>query len=89
MKHKIRVKILKDYVFSKEEVIKNNFQQEVFNNEDVKKLILTATNSDERLFTQNKWIKEYQEEMEYIREELKKVKDYKKILKDTEKQKQL
>ena len=88
MKHKIRVKILKDYVFSKEEVIKNNFQQEVFNNEDVKKLILTATNSDERLFTQNKWIKEYQEEMEYIREELKKVKDYKKILKDTEKQKQ-
>lgn len=88
LKHNIRVKLLKDYVFNKEEIIKNNFQQEVFNKEDIKNLILTATNSDEPLFTPNKWIKEYQEEMEFVREELKKVKDYKNILKDTQKIKQ-
>ena len=80
LKHNIRVKLLKDYVFNKEEIIKNNFQQEVFNKEDIKNLILTASNSDEPLFTPNKWIIEYQEEMDFVREELQKVKDYKNIL---------
>lgn len=89
-KHNINTdkQMLKNYVFNKEHVIKNNFQQEVFEGQDIKKLILTATNSDEPLFTKNKWIKEYQQEMEFIREELKKVKDYKNILKDTENKKQ-
>jgi hypothetical protein len=90
VKHKIHTEkqLLKNYVLNKDEVIKNNFLKETYDGKDVKKIILTATNSDEFLFTKNKWIKEYQEEMTFIRDELKKVKDYKKILTDTEKIKQ-
>ena len=80
--------LLKSYVLNKDEVIKKHFIMETAAGQDVKKLILTATNCDEFLFTKNKWIKEYQEEMTFIRDELKKVKDYKKILTDTEKIKQ-
>lgn len=88
VKHKIRVKILKDYVFNRANIIQEQFPEEVFNGKDIKKLILTATNCDDLLFTKNKWLIEYQEEMTFIRDELKKVKDYKKILQDTEKIKQ-
>lgn len=90
IKHKIHTEkqLLKDYVFNKDDVIKKHFLKETYEGKDVKKLILTATNSDEFLFTKNEWIKEYQEEMMFVRDELKKVKDYKKILSDTEKIKQ-
>ena len=91
-KHNINTdkQLLKNYVFNKEEVIKNNFQKELFDNPnyDVKKLILTATNSDDFLKSKNSWLLEYQEEMKFIRDELKKIKDYKKILQDTDKIKQ-
>jgi len=88
VKHNIRVKILKDYVFNRDAIIQDEFAEEIFNGKDVKKLILTATNCDDMLFSKNKWLIEYQEEMMFIRDELKKVKDYKKILLDTEKIKQ-
>ena len=88
VKHKIRAKILKDYVFNRDNIIQNNFQKELHDGKDVKKLILTATNCDDMLFSKNKWLIEYQEEMGFIRDELKKVQDYKKILSDTEKVKQ-
>jgi len=90
VKHKIHTEnqLLKSYVFNRDSVIQNNFQQEVYEDKDVKKLILTATNCDDMLFTKNKWLIQYQEEMVFIREELKKNKDYKKILQDTEKIKQ-
>lgn len=88
VKYKIRVKILKDYVFNRDKIIHDNFQEELFHDKDVKKLILTATNCDDLLFSKNKWLIEYQEEMTFIRDELKKIKDYKKILQDTEKIKQ-
>lgn len=87
-KHDIRVTILKDYLFNKDLILKEFFVEELFNDDDVKKLILTATNSDEPLFSQNIWIKEYQEEMKFVRKELMKIKDYKKILQDTGKIKQ-
>lgn len=88
--HKIHTEnqLLKSYVFNRDSVIQNNFQQEVYEGKDVKKLILTATNCDDMLFTKNKWLIQYQEEMIFIREELKKNKDYKKILQDTQKIKQ-
>ena len=90
VKHKIHTEnqTLKSYVFNRDSVIQDNFQQEVYEGKDVKKLILTATNCDDMLFTKNKWLIQYQEEMVFIREELKKNKDYKKILQDTEKIKQ-
>lgn len=88
VKHNIRVKILKDYVFNRDAIIQDEFAEEIFNGEDVKKTILTATNCDDLLFSKNKWLIEYQEEMRFIRDELKKIKDYKKILLDTEKIKQ-
>ena len=90
VKHKIHTEnqILKSYVFNRDSVIQDNFQQEVYEGKDVKKLILTATNCDDMLFTKNKWLIQYQEEMVFIREELKKNKDYKKILQDTQKIKQ-
>tara|TARA_R110002167_G_scaffold57399_1_gene162535 strand:+ start:440 stop:2614 length:2175 start_codon:yes stop_codon:yes gene_type:complete len=90
VKHKIHTEnqILKSYVFNRDSVIQDNFQQEVYEGKDVKKLILTATNCDDMLFTKNKWLIQYQEEMIFIREELKKNKDYKKILQDTQKIKQ-
>jgi len=90
VKHKIHTEkqLLKNYVLNKDEVIEKHFLKETYEGKDVKKLILTATNSDEFLFTKNEWIKEYQEEMAFVRDELKKVKDYKKILTDTEKIKQ-
>ena len=90
VKHKIHTEnqILKSYVFNRDSVIQDNFQQEVYQGKDVKKLILTATNCDDMLFTKNKWLIQYQEEMIFIREELKKNKDYKKILQDTQKIKQ-
>ncbi len=89
-KHNINTdkQLLKNYVFNKEEVIKNNFQKELHDHYDVKKLILTATNSDDFLKSKNSWLLEYQQEMKFIRDELKKIKDYKKILQDTEKIKQ-
>jgi hypothetical protein len=88
VKHNIRAKILKDYVFHRDDIIQKNFQQELYEGKDVKKLILTATNCDDLLFSKNTWLIEYQEEMVFIRDELKKIKDYKKILQDTEKIKQ-
>jgi hypothetical protein len=88
VKHNIRVKILKDYIFNRDAIIQDEFAEEIFNGKDVKKLILTATNCDDMLFSKNKWLIEYQEEMRFIRDELKKIKDYKKILLDTEKIKQ-
>ncbi len=90
VKHKIHTEkqLLKNYVFHKKEVIENHFMLELHAGTDIKKLILTATNSDEPLHSKNEWIIEYQKEMEFIRDELKKVKDYKKILQDTEKVKQ-
>ncbi len=91
-KHNINTdkQLLKNYVFNKDKIIQENFQEELYGNPDydVKKLILTATNSDDFLKSKNKWIKEYQEEMKFIRDELKKIKDYKKILQDTDKIKQ-
>jgi len=90
VKHKIHTEnqVLKNYVFNRDDVIQNNFQQELYEGVDVKKLILTATNCDDLLFTKNTWLIKYQEEMVFIRDELKKIKDYKKILQDTEKLKQ-
>lgn len=90
VKHKIHTEnqLLKNYVFNRDDVIQNNFQQELYEGTDVKKLILTATNCDDLLFTKNNWLIKYQEEMVFIRDELKKIKDYKKILQDTEKLKQ-
>ncbi len=90
VKHKIHTEkhMLKDYVFNRDAIIQDEFAEEIFNGKDVKKLILTATNCDDMLFSKNKWLIEYQEEMMFIRDELKKVKDYKKILLDTEKIKQ-
>ena len=80
--------LLKDYVLNKDAVIEKHFPAEIEAGKDVKKLILTATNSDDILFTKNQWIKDYQSEMVVIREGLKKLKIYKKILQDTEKIKQ-
>lgn len=90
VKHKIHTEkqILKQFVFYRDDVIQNNFQKELYEGKDVKKLILTATNCDDLLFSKNEWLIEYQEEMLFIRDELKKIKDYKKILQDTEKIKQ-
>jgi hypothetical protein len=90
VKHKIHTEkqLLKSYVFNRDQVIQEHFQKELYNNEDVKKLILTATNCDDLLFTDNEWLVDYQNEMVFIREQLQKQKDYKKILFDTEKLKQ-
>jgi hypothetical protein len=90
IKHQIHTEkqMLKNYVLNKDDVIEKYFIQESYQGKDIKKLILTATNSDEFLFTKNEWITEYQKEMVFIRDELKKVKGYKKILQDTEKLKQ-
>jgi len=90
VKHKIHTEnqLLKNYVFNRDDVIQNNFQKELYEGVDVKKLILTATNCDDLLFSKNTWLIEYQKEMAFIRDELKEIKDYKKILQDTEKLKQ-
>ena len=90
VKHKIHTEkqMLKSYVFNRDEVIQEHFQEEIYNDEDVKKLILTATNCDDLLFTNNTWLVDYQNEMIFIREQLRKVKDYKKISQDTDKLKQ-
>ena len=90
VKHKIHTEkqLLKSYVFNRDKVIQDNFQEEIFNNEDVKRLILTATNCDDMLFSNNTWLVDYQNEMMFIREQLEKIKDYKKILDDTGKLKQ-
>tara|TARA_E500000305_G_scaffold111143_1_gene121662 strand:+ start:288 stop:2489 length:2202 start_codon:yes stop_codon:yes gene_type:complete len=90
VKHKIHTEkqLLKSYVFNRDEVIQEHFQEEIYNEEDVKKLILTATNCDDLLFTNNTWLVDYQNEMIFIREQLHKVKDYKKISQDTDKLKQ-
>ena len=63
--------LLKDYVFNKDAVIEKHFSKEIKAGKDVKKLILTATNSDDDLFTKNQWIKDYQAEMVVIRDALK------------------
>ena len=90
VKHKIHTEkqLLKSYVFNRDEVIQQHFQKELYNDEDVKKLILTATNCDDMLFTENEWLVDYHDEMMFIREQLQKHKGYKKILNDTERLKQ-
>lgn len=90
VKHKIHTEkqLLKSYVFNRDQVIQEHFQEEIFNEEDVKKLILTATNCDDMLFSKNTWLVDYQKEMMFIREQLEKQKEYKKILQDTDKLKQ-
>lgn len=90
VKHKIHTEkqLLKSYVFNRDKVIQEHFQKELHNAEDVKKLILTATNCDDMLFSNNEWLVDYYDEMTFIREQLQKQKEYKKILQDTEKLKQ-
>ena len=90
VKHKIHTEkqLLKSYVLNRDQVIQEHFQEELFNDEDVKKLILTATNCDDMLFSKNTWLMDYQNEMTFIREQLQKQKEYKKILNDTDKLKQ-
>ncbi len=89
LKHNIKTSsYLYSYVNDREKVTKKHFQQELYNNVDVKKLILTATNSDDALYTENKWLREYQAEMMQIRQQLREIKDYEKIVADTKKIKQ-
>lgn len=90
VKHKIHTEkqLLKSYVLNRDQVIQEHFEEELFNGEDVKKLILTATNCDDMLFSKNTWLMDYQNEMTFIREQLQKQKEYKKILQDTDKLKQ-
>ncbi len=86
LKHNIKTSgYLYSYVHDRDNVVKTHFQQELFNNVDVKKLILTATNSDDALYSDNKWLRDYQADMMQIRQQLREIKDYEKIVDDTKK----
>ena len=87
-KYNVQTNKLKDYVLNREEVIEKHFKMETYAGDDVKKLILTATNQDKPLFTKNEWLKTYILEIKNIKDKIINHKDFKQIVKDANAKKQ-
>jgi len=88
LKHKIHSHHLEEYALNRSSVFDNYFKCEIESGVNIKKQILTATNSDDPIITNNKWLIDYQKEINHIQNELKKQTIYKKILFDTDRVKQ-
>lgn len=87
-KYNIQTCNLKEYVLNRDEVFEKHFKMEGFAGDDVKRMILTATNMDKTMFTKNAWLKSYQVEINFIKKQLIEHKDFKQIAKDANKVKQ-
>ena len=87
-KYNIQTCKLKEYVLNRDDVIDKHFIMERSAGDDVKRMVLTATNMDKTMFTKNQWLKSYQVEVNFIKKELIEHKDFKQIVKDANKVKQ-